>query len=212
MAKTSELSRRGSESNTAQALCTTPIYTIPMQAPLSYDCGCNSGVDICSVLAKWATFAGRKLSGRNPPTPAEGGGAREGLQVREPCASSSQHEPAGNRRFHCSMLLEHTHHWNRNLLRSFVSARTRGSEPRCARKIVLALFYIRIQKQRWAPKVRPGEARDQVFVAGPGTIFVPYKDPEAAFGTEKCDQGGSLWTRIRLGKAVAGSGVRGSRR
>ena len=104
--------------------------------------------------------------------------------MREPCASSSQHEPAGNRRFHCSMLLEHTHHWNRNLLRSFVSARTRGSGPRCARKIVLALFYIRIQKQRWAPKVRPGEARDQVFVAGPGTIFVPYKDPEAAFGTE----------------------------
>ena len=60
----------------------------------------------------------------NPPTPAEGGGAREGLQVREPCASSSQHEPAGNRRFHCSMLLEHMHHWSRNLLRFFVAART----------------------------------------------------------------------------------------
>ena len=59
-----------------------------------------------------------------PPTPAEGGGAREGLQVREPCASSSQHEPAGNRRFHCSMLLEHMHHWSRNLLRFFVAART----------------------------------------------------------------------------------------
>ena len=31
------------------------------------------------------------------------------------CASSSQHEPAGNRRFHCSMLLEHMHQWNRKL-------------------------------------------------------------------------------------------------
>ena len=31
------------------------------------------------------------------------------------CASSSQHEPAGNRRGHCSMLLEHMHQWNRKL-------------------------------------------------------------------------------------------------
>ena len=65
-----------------------------------------------------------------PPTPAEGGGAREGLQVREPCASSSQHEPAGNRRFHCSMLLEHMHHWSRNLLRFFVAARTCRQQTR----------------------------------------------------------------------------------
>ena len=35
------------------------------------------------------------------------------------------------------------------------------------------------------------------------TIFVLYKDPEAAFGTESGTREGSFWTRIRLGKAVA---------
>ena len=35
------------------------------------------------------------------------------------------------------------------------------------------------------------------------------KDPEAALGIESATRGGSFWTRIRLGKAMAGSGVRG---
>ena len=37
------------------------------------------------------------------------------------------------------------------------------------------------------------------------------RDSEAAFGIESATRGGSFWTRIRLGKAVAGSGVRGAR-
>ena len=37
------------------------------------------------------------------------------------------------------------------------------------------------------------------------------RDSEAAFGSERATRGGSFWTRIRLGKGVAGSGVRGSR-
>ena len=37
------------------------------------------------------------------------------------------------------------------------------------------------------------------------------RDSEAAFGSESATRGGSFWTRIRLGKAVAGSGVRTSR-
>ena len=36
-----------------------------------------------------------------------------------------------------------------------------------------------------------------------------YRDSEAAFGTQSATMGGSFWTRIRLGKAVAGPGVRG---
>ena len=35
------------------------------------------------------------------------------------------------------------------------------------------------------------------------------RDSEAAFGTLSATMGGSFWTRIRLGKAVAGPGVRG---
>ena len=38
--------------------------------------------------------------------------------------------------------------------------------------------------------------------------FCP-QDPEAAFGTESATGGGSFWTRIRWGKAVAAPGVRG---
>ena len=34
------------------------------------------------------------------------------------------------------------------------------------------------------------------------------RDSEGAFGTESATRGGSFSTRIRLGKAVAGSGVR----
>ena len=37
------------------------------------------------------------------------------------------------------------------------------------------------------------------------------RDSEAAFGIESATRGGSFWTRIRLGKAAAGSGVRGAR-
>ena len=142
---------------------------------------------------------------KSPPTPAEGGGAREGLQVREPCASSSQHEPAGNRRFHCSMLLEHMHHWSRNLLRFFVAARTcrqqtrpllhaarthASVEPQATATYEPLWRWLTMsrscslrpspsRKQGWAPKVCPWEA------------------------------GGSFWSRLRLEKAVAGPGLRG---
>ena len=34
------------------------------------------------------------------------------------------------------------------------------------------------------------------------------RDSEGAFGSESVIRGGSFWTRIRWGKAVAGSGVR----
>ena len=36
-----------------------------------------------------------------------------------------------------------------------------------------------------------------------------FRDSEAAFGTQCATMGGSFWSRIRLGKAVAGPGVRG---
>ena len=39
--------------------------------------------------------------------------------------------------------------------------------------------------------------------------FSRSRDSEAAFGTQSATMGGSFWTRIRLGKAVAGPGVRG---
>ena len=35
------------------------------------------------------------------------------------------------------------------------------------------------------------------------------RDSEAAFGTQSATMGGWFWARIRLGKAVAGPGVRG---
>ena len=35
-----------------------------------------------------------------------------------------------------------------------------------------------------------------------------HRHSEGAFGSESAIRGGSLWTRIRWGKAVAGSGVR----
>ena len=35
------------------------------------------------------------------------------------------------------------------------------------------------------------------------------RDSEAALGSQSATMGGSFWTRIRLGKAVAGPGVRG---
>ena len=41
------------------------------------------------------------------------------------------------------------------------------------------------------------------------TNFFFSRDSEAAFGTQSATMGGSFWTRIRLGKAVAGPGVRG---
>ena len=76
-----------------------------------------------------------------------------------------------------------------------------------------------------APKVRPWEARfgseldweklwrDQVFGAKMtetnGNKLIFSRDSEAAFGTQSATMGGWFWTRIRLGKAVAGPGVRG---
>ena len=73
-------------------------------------------------------------------------------------------------------------------------------------------------------KVRTGEARfgreldgeklwrGQVFGARMGArkkrkVFFN-GDSEGAFGSESVIRGGSFWTRIRWGKAVAGSGVR----
>ena len=41
------------------------------------------------------------------------------------------------------------------------------------------------------------------------TNFFVSRDSEAAFGTQSATIGGSFWIRIRLGKAVAGPGVRG---
>ena len=41
------------------------------------------------------------------------------------------------------------------------------------------------------------------------TNFFFSRDSEAAFGTQSATMGGSFWIRIRLGKAVAGPGVRG---
>ena len=86
------------------------------------------------------------------------------------------------------------------------------------------VFFLGIQRERLAPKVQPGEARfrpelewekpwrGQVFGARICTrnerqvLFS--RDSEGAFGTESATRGGSFSTRIRLGKAVAGSGVR----
>ena len=86
-------------------------------------------------------------------------------------------------------------------------------------------FFLGIQRRRLAPKVRPREARfgpeldweklwrDQVFGAKMtetnGNKLLFSRDSEAAFGTQSATMGGSFWTRIRLGKAVAGPGVRG---
>ena len=81
-----------------------------------------------------------------------------------------------------------------------------------------------IQRGRLAAKVRSGEARfgpeldgeklwrGQVFGARMGArkerkVFFN-RDSEGAFGSESAIRGGSFWTRIRWGKAVAGSGVR----
>ena len=87
-------------------------------------------------------------------------------------------------------------------------------------------FFLGIQRRRLAPKVEPGEARfgseldwekpwrDQVFGAkmsetngnrrplATDVLFFS-RDSEAAFGSESATRGGSFWTRIRLGKAVA---------
>ena len=86
-------------------------------------------------------------------------------------------------------------------------------------------LFLGIQRRRLAPKVRPWEARfgpeldweklwrDQVFGAKMtetnGNKLLFSRDSEAAFGTQSATMGGSFWIRIRLGKAVAGPGVRG---
>ena len=82
------------------------------------------------------------------------------------------------------------------------------------------LFFSRDSEAAFGIKVEPGEARfgpeldwekpwrDQVFGAkmsetnGNRRPFFP-RDSEAAFGTQSGTRGGSFWTRIRLGKAVA---------
>ena len=45
--------------------------------------------------------------------------------------------------------------------------------------------------------------RDQVFGAKMSETNQQTWDSEAAFGSESATRGGSFWTRIRLGKAVA---------
>ena len=88
------------------------------------------------------------------------------------------------------------------------------------------VFFLGIQRERLAWKVQPGEARfgaeldwvkpwrGQVFGARLCTrnerkdLFFS-RDSEGAFGMESTTTGGSFSTRIRLGKAVAGSGLRG---
>ena len=87
------------------------------------------------------------------------------------------------------------------------------------------VFFLGIQRRRLAPKVRPWEARfgpeldweklwrDQVFgtqrTETNGNKLFFSRDSEAAFGTQSATMGGSFWIRIKLGKAVAGPGVRG---
>ena len=44
-----------------------------------------------------------------------------------------------------------------------------------------------------------------------GNKLVFSRDSEAAFGTQSATMGGGFWTRIRLGKAVAGPGAPGPR-
>ena len=95
-----------------------------------------------------------------------------------------------------------------------------------ARKERKWFILIGIQRGRLAAKVRPGEARfgpeldweklwrDQVVgvkmseTNGNKLLFFS-RDSEAAFGSESATRGGSFWTRITLGKAVAAPGVRG---
>ena len=95
-----------------------------------------------------------------------------------------------------------------------------------ARKERTWFILIRTQRGRLAAKVRPGEARfgseldweklwrDQVVgvkmseTNGNKQLFFS-RDSEAAFGSESATRGGSFWTRLRLGKAVAAPGVRG---
>ena len=77
-----------------------------------------------------------------------------------------------------------------------------------------------------AAKLQPGEARfgleldweklwrHQVFGAKmsetSGNKRLSFaRDSEEVFGSESATRGGSFWTRIRLGKAVASPGVRG---
>ena len=55
--------------------------------------------------------------------------------------------------------------------------------------------------------------RDQVFgvktTETNGHKLLFSRDSEAALGSQSATMGGSFWSRIRLGKAVAGPGVRG---
>ena len=77
-------------------------------------------------------------------------------------------------------------------------------------------FFLGIQRQRLAPKVRPWEAgfgpeldweklwRDQVF----GAKMTETNGNKLVFSRDS-EVGGSFWIRLRLEKAVAGPGVRG---
>ena len=100
----------------------------------------------------------------------------------------------------------------------------RCSEPGFAQEMKgKFLFFLGIQRERLAAKVRSGEARFGPELDGEkpwrGQVFgaricarnerkvVFSRDSEGAFGSESAIRGGLFWTRIRWGKAVAGSGV-----
>ena len=65
---------------------------------------------------------------------------------------------------------------------------------------------IRLGKAVAGPGVRGQDDRDKWKET---CFFSRSRDSEAASGTQSATMGGSFWTRIRLGKAVAGPGVRG---
>ena len=125
--------------------------------------------------------------------------------MREPCASSSQHEPAGNRRFHCSMLLEHMHHWSRNLLRFFVAART-------CRQQTLPLLHAARTHASVEPQATATYEPLWRWLTMSRSCSLRPSPAGSRGGHRKCDHGrlgGSFWIRLRLEKAVAGPGVRG---
>ena len=97
-----------------------------------------------------------------------------------------------------------------------------GSGVRRHQKRKKSVFLIGIQRGHLAAKVRSGEARfgpeldgeklwrGQVFGRTPERKEKCFfnRDSEGVFGSESAIRGGSFWTRIRWGKAVAESGVR----
>ena len=146
---------------------------------------------------------GRLVLDQNPPTPVEEGGARKGVpSLRGQTHAAGMREvrplkpsPAAPR---SDALVPSS------FLLLLVSA-TRGSSfsTRIRLGKAVAGSGLRGQEERDQWKTCSGlrlaqEMREQFFS----------RDSEGAFGMESATRGGSFWSRIRLGKAVAGSGVR----